>query len=120
MRRGHWLGTAAVAVSISVALLGAAMAKSGKDAKGDKAAKAKDDPVERGRYLVSFSGCNDCHTPWVFNKDLGMPVPDHTRFLSGHPVGAPEPSEVSPSLMAGVKSDGVALPSCSLAAMPSA
>jgi hypothetical protein len=91
MRRGHWFGTAAVAAGISVALLGAAMAKSGKDGKGDKAAKAKDDPVERGRYLVSFSGCNDCHTPWVFNKDLGMPVPDHTRFLSGHPVGAPEP-----------------------------
>jgi hypothetical protein len=61
-----------------------------KDAKKMKEPKGKDDPVARGRYIVSFSGCNDCHTPWVFNKDLGQPVPDGTRFLSGHPVGGPE------------------------------
>jgi hypothetical protein len=59
-------------------------------AKGSKESKAKEDPVARGGYLVSFSGCNDCHTPWVFNKDLGMPVPDMTRMLSGHPVNGPE------------------------------
>ena len=45
------------------------------------------DPAMRGMYIVSTSGCNDCHTPWVFNKDLGMPVPDMTRMLSGHPAG---------------------------------
>jgi len=47
--------------------------------------------VERGRYLVTLGGCNDCHTPWVFNKELGMPVPDMSRMLSGHPEGAPDP-----------------------------
>lgn len=26
------------------------------------AAKAKNDAVERGRYLVKIAGCNDCHT----------------------------------------------------------
>jgi hypothetical protein len=81
-----------VVSGLSLALYGAAFAAKAKDAKGKgKEAKAAEDPVARGRYLVSFAGCNDCHTPWVFNKEFGMPVPDHTRFLSGHPAGAPEP-----------------------------
>jgi mono/diheme cytochrome c family protein len=39
-------------------------------------------PVERGRYLVSFAGCMDCHTPGYF---LGMP--DMSRMLGGSEVG---------------------------------
>lgn len=39
--------------------------------------------VERGRYLVSIMGCNDCHTPWKMGPN--GPEPDMTRFLSGHP-----------------------------------
>src|SRR5262245_30899535 len=40
-------------------------------------------PVERGKYLVTVGGCNDCHTP----KNLGPngPEPDMSRELSGHP-----------------------------------
>jgi cytochrome c553 len=41
--------------------------------------------VERGRYLVSTSGCHDCHTPWHLGKD--GPEPDMSRMLSGHPAG---------------------------------
>jgi mono/diheme cytochrome c family protein len=38
--------------------------------------------VERGRYLVTLGGCNDCHTPgYFFGK------PDMTRFLGGSEVG---------------------------------
>ncbi len=76
-----------------LALAGVAAAKAPKGSKeqAKEKEKGKEDSVSRGRYLVSFSGCNDCHTPWVFNKDLNMPVPDGTRFLSGHPVGGPEP-----------------------------
>ena len=39
--------------------------------------------VERGNYLVSAGGCNDCHTP----KKMGPngPEPDMSRELSGHP-----------------------------------
>jgi hypothetical protein len=48
--------------------------------------------VERGRLLVSIGGCNDCHTPMKFDAEVGMPVPDMTRMLSGHPQGAPEPA----------------------------
>lgn len=101
MKRRHLFRITLVTAGVSIALLGATLARAAKDTKDDAkpakptkgkaTARAKEDPVARGRYLVSFSGCNDCHTPWVFNKDLGQPVPDHTRFLSGHPVGAPEP-----------------------------
>ncbi len=39
--------------------------------------------VERGRYLVTVGGCNDCHTPWKMGAH--GPEPDMTRMLSGHP-----------------------------------
>jgi mono/diheme cytochrome c family protein len=45
--------------------------------------KATADPqTERGKYLVSLGGCNDCHTPGVF---LGKP--DFSRALGGSEVG---------------------------------
>jgi hypothetical protein len=56
------------------------------------AAAGKAAQVERGRLLVSIGGCNDCHTPLKFDADVGMPVPDMTRMLSGHPQGAPDPA----------------------------
>lgn len=39
--------------------------------------------VARGKYLVSFGGCNDCHTPLKFTEK--GPQPDLSRLLSGHP-----------------------------------
>ncbi len=39
--------------------------------------------VERGRYIVTTSGCNDCHTP--FHDGPAGPEPDMSRMLSGHP-----------------------------------
>ncbi|GBC85221.1 Nicotinate dehydrogenase subunit B [bacterium HR11] len=39
--------------------------------------------VARGRYLVTISHCNDCHTPWKMEPQ--GPAPDETRLLSGHP-----------------------------------
>ncbi len=46
------------------------------------AAQAADPQIERGKYLVSFSGCFDCHTPgYFFGK------PDMARFLAGSEVG---------------------------------
>lgn len=40
-------------------------------------------PVERGKYLVTIVGCNDCHT----TKNMGPkgPEPDMSRMLAGHP-----------------------------------
>jgi mono/diheme cytochrome c family protein len=39
-------------------------------------------PVERGKYLASFGGCDHCHTPGYF---LGKP--DMTREFTGSDVG---------------------------------
>jgi mono/diheme cytochrome c family protein len=40
--------------------------------------------VERGKYLVKLGGCHDCHSPKVFTPE-GVPMPDESRLLSGHP-----------------------------------
>src|SRR3974390_2442959 len=45
--------------------------------------------VARGKYLVSFGGCNDCHTPLKLT-DKG-PIPDLSRMLSGHQEGTKLP-----------------------------
>ena len=52
--------------------------------------------LERGKYLVTTSGCNDCHTPWIMGPK--GPEPDMSRMLSGHPEAmqmppAPKPQE---------------------------
>jgi len=39
--------------------------------------------VNRGQYLVTLGGCNDCHTPMKLGPN--GPEPDMTRRLSGHP-----------------------------------
>ena len=39
--------------------------------------------IERGRYIVTTSGCHDCHTPWKMGPQ--GPEPDMSRALSGHP-----------------------------------
>ncbi len=44
---------------------------------------------ERGRYLVTAIGCNDCHTPLKMTER--GPEPDRTRMLSGHPSGLEMP-----------------------------
>ncbi len=44
---------------------------------------AQEDPVALGKYLVTTSGCNDCHTPW--HMGASGPEPDMSRMLSGHP-----------------------------------
>lgn len=47
-------------------------------------------PVERGRYLVTITGCNDCHTP--FKLGARGPEPDLSKQLSGHPAEAELPA----------------------------
>jgi mono/diheme cytochrome c family protein len=61
-----------------------------------RAADQPADPVARGKYIVSTSGCHDCHTPWQMT-DKG-PAPDFSRALSGHPqdVVMPPPPALPP------------------------
>lgn len=46
-----------------------------------------DELVARGKYLVNFGGCGDCHTPKIMTST--GPVPDTSRLLSGHPENEP-------------------------------
>jgi hypothetical protein len=58
--------------------------------------------AERGKYLVTIMGCNDCHTPWKLGAN-GIPEPDMTRMLSGHPEGLrlpPAPAMTGPWMAA--------------------
>jgi mono/diheme cytochrome c family protein len=48
--------------------------------------------VTRGGQLVGLGGCGDCHTPMRFDPALQMPVRNMDLMLSGHPVGAPDPT----------------------------
>jgi hypothetical protein len=58
-----------------------------------------DELVKRGQYIVSTSGCNDCHSPKVFDAN-GMHV-DTTKPLSGSPAGMPLPPISASSLQPG-------------------
>lgn len=41
--------------------------------------------IERGKFLVTVGGCDDCHTPKNFGPN--GPELDMSRRLSGHPAG---------------------------------
>ena len=58
--------------------------------------------IERGRYLVTVGGCNDCHTP--LKMTARGPVHDMDRMLSGHPEALkmpPAPKADGPWLWTG-------------------
>jgi hypothetical protein len=64
-------------------------------------AGAAADKIARGKYIVSTSGCHDCHTPWIMGPK--GPEPDMTRALSGHPQDfklPPAPKLEAPWVMA--------------------
>ena len=74
--RAHALAVAGAAVLLMLAATDYAAAD---DGKGAKAA------VARGQYIVTTSGCHDCHTP--LKMGANGPEPDMSRALSGHPEG---------------------------------
>jgi mono/diheme cytochrome c family protein len=78
---------AAGTIGLALALLGGGCARPRPAPAADASPEAQ---IARGRQLVSIGGCNDCHTPMKFDPEVGMPVPDMSRMLSGHPEGAPE------------------------------
>ncbi|HTN48512.1 MAG TPA: c-type cytochrome [Burkholderiaceae bacterium] len=75
----------AVAVAATVAVARPAHAQGTNDSA---------DKLARGKYLVTTSGCNDCHTPWKMGPK--GPEPDMTRMLSGHPEGMALPPAPQP------------------------
>jgi mono/diheme cytochrome c family protein len=59
-----------------------------------KPAHANQTRVERGKYLVTVGGCNDCHTPLKIGPK--GPEPDLSRMLSGHPDSFPITAGTTP------------------------
>ena len=53
------------------------------------AATAVSEVLARGKYLVTVTGCNDCHTPLKLTPT--GPAPDWDRMLSGHPASLEMP-----------------------------
>jgi hypothetical protein len=58
--------------------------------------------VERGRYIVTTTGCHDCHTPPKMGEK--GPEPDMTLALSGHPASMelPPPPKLAPPWLVSV------------------
>ena len=85
----------AIAVAATVAVMAPARAQT-----PSKATESTAEKIARGKYIVTTSGCNDCHTPWVMGPK--GPEPDMSRMLSGHPeseVLPPAPSAQGPWIM---------------------
>jgi len=64
-------------MKLKLAALGAALATT-LAACSPATPPSHDQQVARGKYLVSFIGCSDCHTPGGFS-----PKPDTSRLLGG-------------------------------------
>jgi len=85
----------AIAVAATVAVVAPARAQTPSRTTDSTAEK-----IARGKYIVTTSGCNDCHTPWVMGPK--GPEPDMSRMLSGHPENAvlpPAPAAQGPWVM---------------------
>jgi mono/diheme cytochrome c family protein len=66
---------------VSIAALGSCT-PAAKQEPAAPAAMTQEQKVERGQYLVSVLGCNDCHTPGSLYG-----APDTTRMLAGSELG---------------------------------
>ena len=73
-----------IAAAGMTALLASCGPKGGGAPGADSTAAAGAPSVDRGKYLVTAAGCNDCHTPWKMGPQ--GPGPDMSRMLSGHPA----------------------------------
>jgi len=87
MKQHHWT-FAGLALVGSLAVIVAANASRPVTAPPAAPKLSRAQQIQRGEYLVTIGGCNDCHTPWIIQPD-GHPGPDMTRSLSGHPQQFP-------------------------------
>ncbi|MGH9367475.1 MAG: diheme cytochrome c-553 [Thermoanaerobaculia bacterium] len=100
MRRAISVAAAALA---AIFLRSAVARLSGADANANPAKPEAGARLGRGKYLVTIQGCDDCHTPWKMGES-GLPEPDMTRRLSGHPEAMkmpPPPATSGPWIWSG-------------------
>jgi mono/diheme cytochrome c family protein len=81
MNRGSFWIKATMVTALTAFPLTAAQAAPA--AKAPAKVEAQASHLERGKYLVTIMGCNDCHTPW--KMAARGPEPDMSRMLMGHP-----------------------------------
>jgi len=94
----RYSGAAAIALALAACnQSSAAKPASATDAVAAAPAAKSESAVDRGKYLVSVIGCDDCHTPKTFGPN--GPMPDMSRRLSGH-------SEKDPAAKAFVPAKG--------------
>ncbi len=74
---------ARIAILASLVTACSTSAKVESDKSAPPTPTAKETLAERGKYIVAFAGCNDCHTPMTMTPN--GPAPDMSRMLSGHP-----------------------------------
>jgi mono/diheme cytochrome c family protein len=86
MARGTYIGGTIGALIVTVAAV--VVVPSAMDSTGSA-------QIERGKYLVTVGGCNDCHTPLKMGPK--GPEPDMDRMLSGHPESFPIESGATPA-----------------------
>src|SRR4051812_33257047 len=93
------LSIVSIVVAAFVVLLAQSCAKKSNEATTDSTKTASAGggaSAERGKYLVTTTGCNDCHTPWKMGPQ--GPEPDMSRMLSGHPAAMKidKPAQTAP------------------------
>lgn len=79
MRWTRWTAAAASLVMLIVMIASLSCATGGAKA---PAAMTQAEKIERGLYLTTIAGCNDCHTPGTFYG-----APDFDRKLAGSELG---------------------------------
>ena len=87
LSRRNVLVSAAIFVLSAAIFVAVAMVSTTHSAAQQPSTAAGNASVERGRYLVTITGCHDCHSP----KVQGM-TPDLSRGLSGRPATTQLPS----------------------------
>lgn len=88
MRAPHLRLLKFLLVPVAVSSLACNAAKSTEPPSGQAPAQtaaqaSAQSPAERGKYLVTVAGCNDCHSPKKYGPQ--GPEVDTARLLSGHP-----------------------------------
>lgn len=85
--RAGWRAAWTLSAALAIASVGLGAGQEGPASAAER--------VKRGEYLVSASGCHDCHTPHKMGPD--GPEPDMSRALSGHQAGQQLPPPPSPN-----------------------
>jgi len=82
MRWTRWAALASTVAALIAVVAMLSCAKPAEQAAPAPAAMTQEQKVERGQYLTTIMGCNDCHTPGTFYG-----APDFDRKLSGSELG---------------------------------